>query len=251
MEAPSTIEMAKRGETPFDMEVSKAAAVAQMAKKEQMLQQPEMLEMEPYYVNDLVTCDPHKFFTCDTENACIVNPNYDIAAICNGKYFTEGCHLAAPQTEGMHNTSGTDASGKQRDQSTVPVEELRPLDAGCCYITSLYCSFPGCIGCTGNNTVLCCMRKYSCLKCLPNPGQDEDKRCCAVVEQQSYLKIPNSLCEGQSQCCCLDTRCALPCTPTVPCLVTECGLTCFADWKMNCGCCKTVGELIPRLKPEN
>lgn len=253
MQAPTTVEMTKRGETPFDMEaVAKEAVQGVMSEKTKAVGGEDMLEMEPFYVNDLVTCDPHTLFCeMNPEQACLVNPMYDASKFLNGKYWSEGCHLEAPSQEGMHSANQQDASGARRDQSTTPVEDLRPICGYGCSISSLFCSFPSCLGCQGKGKVLFLMGTFSCLKCLRNPGADEDKRCCALVEQQSYLVVPQTCCECQYQFCCTDNRCAFPCTKTVPCIVNACGLNLCADWKCNTGCCKSIGDLIPRLKPEN
>lgn len=280
MQAPESIEMSVRGETPFDTVVDRPIAEVNIVKEmlenksaqvfrldskvqpsmynkpltlDHRLQAPDQLEMEHLYVNDVVSCDPYKCI-CeqDMESACMINEKYDFEKMKRA-YFMEGCHLTAPpqnQMEGSH-MAAQNAAGQRRDVSTVPVEELRPIGALCCVMDSLYCSFPGCIGCAGKYKFLCCMSKFSCCKCLPNPSEDEDRRCCAIQEQQRYLIIPQSCCEIQMHICCVDRRGALPCTPQVPCIVNLYGFTCCSDWKCTPGCCKTVGELIPRLKPES
>ncbi|CAD7968633.1 unnamed protein product [Amoebophrya sp. A120] len=151
----------------------------------------------------------------------------DQVARCN---FSEGCHAAEDN----------------RDQSAVKTEDLVPCNGSICAITSLYCAFPACIGCQADGTLLFIQQRQAC--CKPLDCKDENKRFCAVVEQQRYWKIPQEILECKNQCFCLDSRCAIPCNDEVPCLLNSCGLNCMADFKPACGCCKKIGDLIPRLK---
>lgn len=151
-------------------------------------------------------------------------------------YWDEGCHCMA---DGSPNVS-------QRDQTDVPVEELRPFAAGCCYITSCFFGFPSCLGCSFSGTILFCNGKGVCCKLLD--CKDDDKRCCAFCVGSCYFVLPRTCIECTEQLCCLETRCAFPCTQKVPCLVTVFFITCCADF----GCkfappCTRLGDIIPRL----
>jgi hypothetical protein len=165
-------------------------------------------------------------------HGCILHPDCD-------QNLKDGCHLA---DEG----EGSKSTAMQRDVEDVPVEELRVCCGGCCSMTSLFCGFPSCIGCTCQGTVLVLMGKAACLKCLD--CKDEHKKCCTLCVCDEYLVCPNKCCEMQSQTCCLDSRCAFPCSNKVPCIFTLLPFCAMgADWKMKTGCCKKTGELIPRL----
>lgn len=158
MQAPESIEMSVRGETPFDTVVDRPIAEVNIVKEmlenksaqvfrldskvqpsmynkpltlDHRLQAPDQLEMEHLYVNDVVSCDPYKCI-CeqDMESACMINEKYDFEKMKRA-YFMEGCHLTAPpqnQMEGSH-MAAQNAAGQRRDVSTVPVEELRPIGA--------------------------------------------------------------------------------------------------------------------------
>lgn len=45
--------------------------------------------------------------------------------------------------------------------------------------------------------------------------KDDDKRCCAVQVGACYLIMPRTCVECRRQDCCLETRCAFPCTQQV------------------------------------
>ncbi|CAD7940459.1 unnamed protein product [Amoebophrya sp. A25] len=129
----------------------------------------------------------------------------------------------------------------------IPVISLRwPCSACCCTISSLYCTFPQCLGCTCSGTAL--FLQGRCSACKPLDCKDQNKRCCAVVESQEYCVIPTRCIDNQVQCCCVDSRSALPCTNTTPCLVNTMGLTLCADFGCKVACCASIGTLIPRLK---
>jgi hypothetical protein len=145
--------------------------------------------------------------------------------------------------EGVH-CAGEKVTTRAVDD--VPVEELVPCCGECCSIASLFCSFPGCIGCTGQCGLLFCMCKYTCCKLLD--CKDADKRCCTLDSCNMYLTYPNKCYECTGQYFCMDMRAAFPCTAKVPCIVNMLGLTCCAGWKCKVACCKKVGDLIPELK---
>lgn len=147
--------------------------------------------------------------------------------------WDEGCHCMADNVS-------------QRDQTDVPVEELRPCCANCCTIHSFFLGFPSCIGFSGTCKILCCNQKYVCCKFLD--CKDDDKRCMAVQVGATYLVLPQTCIECTRQDCCVESRCAFPCTKNVPCLVSFLGITCCADF----GCkfappCTRLGDIIPRL----
>lgn len=149
--------------------------------------------------------------------------------------FCEGGHCAAEQAPPM-----------QRDVTDVPVEEIRPCGGCCCGISGCFCGCPSCIGCVGQCTLLCCLCKF--VNCKMLDCKDEDSRCCACYNCSQYLAFPNKLLECQEQVCCLDVRCAFPCTKKVPCVFGTLGLICCADWKwVGCKFMPRLGDIIPRL----
>merc|ERR1712072_353004 len=63
-------------------------------------------------------------------------------------------------------------------------------------------------------------------------------KCCVCWEGGYFCIKPKTCCQEQIQYCCIDYRCALPCTDEVPCLCTCCP---FLVLYPKPGCCKTVG----------
>lgn len=147
----------------------------------------------------------------------------------------------APFVEGLHCM----ASNATREVTDVPVEELRPCYGYCCGFASLFCGCPSCFGCTCSGVCLICLGRCSCCKCLD--CADEDSRCCAICEAQTFCVLPSRCCENQCQICCVDARNSFPCSIKVPCLVNFLGFTCCSDFKCTPKCCAKVGELIPRI----
>ena len=45
-----------------------------------------------------------------------------------------------------------------------------------------------------------------------------------------------------TQQCCLDARCALPCDAEVPCLISALGLTCIKNYECVCKCGEKLGD---------
>lgn len=155
-----------------------------------------------------------------------------------------------PMTEGEHEAANVEGEHEAaaREVTDTKVESLKPCCAECCSITAVYCEWPECIGCSEEGQCCCCGMKGVCCKCIDS--KDDSVRCCMIQKQDCWIQWPKTCCYGQSQVCCLDTRCAFPCTDNVPCIFNICCLTLCADWKMNIGCMKSVGDLVPRLKPE-
>jgi len=162
------------------------------------------------------------------------------------------CEMAMPpmemQMEGEHElVEGEHQAGEQRELGDVKVEELIPYYSCCCVIESFYCKFPDCIGCTNNETLLCCQQKCACLK--PVTEKSEDGICCIVNKNNCNIVMPTTCFSATTQCCCFDYRAAFPCNKKVPCLVGVCFVHCFADWKfVGCKVCAKVGDLVPSIK---
>jgi hypothetical protein len=59
-----------------------------------------------------------------------------------------------------------------------------------------------------------------------------------------YCVQVTTLCQSQSTICCIDSRCALPCTEKVPCICTCLpGLVCCVSQKVKIKCCAKVKDL--------
>lgn len=156
------------------------------------------------------------------------------------------CHqYPACDKEGVHCMPG---AGSQRSQTETPLEELRPCAATICCIDSLYCQFPQCIGCSEVGMGCCCM--YECVCCKMLDCSDEDSKCCALVANKTYLKIPQNCCYFQRQLCCVDERGEFPCGQKVPCMVNALFLTCCADYQCKMMFCKQIKEIVPRFDPK-
>merc|ERR1712039_283327 len=119
------------------------------------------------------------------------------------------------------------------------------LSACCCSICSLYCQFPECIGGKSEATCVCCQCEESC--CKPVKEENDDNICCVLCDGGSYIVVPSTCIQVTEQCCCIDSRCALPCTDKVPCILTCLpGCVVGLDWKPKFACC----PLIDDIKPE-
>mmetsp|Transcript_10928 Transcript_10928/g.26806 ORF Transcript_10928/g.26806 Transcript_10928/m.26806 type:complete len:177 (+) Transcript_10928:78-608(+) len=138
--------------------------------------------------------------------------------------MAEGCHMANDSTDGGDHLA-----------------DLQPCSACCCYIESLFCKFPACIGCQGKSECLFLQGTCACCKILD--CSDAEKRCCAFVCNE-YLIMPRTCIQQQVQCFCVDRRIALPPTKDVPCIVNAFCFTCYPKT----GCCLKVGDIYPELK---
>ena len=124
------------------------------------------------------------------------------------------------------------------------VDDMVPIFANCCTITSCYCP-SDCwrmCGAFGQCEFLCVQNDFTCCKVSERP---ED--CCILQKVRVIIKKPSTCVEIQSQFFCCDHRCALPCNDDVPCMFTVLGLTCFYDYQcQSCLACKSVGDLKPK-----
>merc|ERR1712139_315497 len=94
------------------------------------------------------------------------------------------------------------------------------------------------MGCKVKGDFLCFSDDMAC--CKPITVKNESGQCCAFFEGGSYCAMPKTCAQCQSQMCCIDGRCAFPCTADVPCLCT-CLPCCVVYPKI--GCCKKVSSL--------
>jgi hypothetical protein len=126
----------------------------------------------------------------------------------------------------------------------VPVGELRVLIGNGCGVTSCLCN-KHCIGCTSEGMVTCL--RWEAKGCRPVYGKNVHQTCCVLCNGGAECVKPQTCCLLQQQFCCLDSRCALPCTKEVPCICTGLpGCVCCVNYKMQFGCCKKWNELIPQ-----
>ena len=122
------------------------------------------------------------------------------------------------------------------------VEDIVPCVACICCIISLNVSFPGCIGCSGKEELLCCHCNYFGCR-VP----EEDDRiwvpwnwmsfvlCTHSTNLQSksfilrssvvFILIINSYEQNDSQLFCCDILCSLPLSKEIPSLITCCFCT--------------------------
>ncbi|CAD7968635.1 unnamed protein product [Amoebophrya sp. A120] len=132
---------------------------------------------------------------------------------------------------------GTHCMPNESGDAAADPNDLIPC-FGCLFcIESLYCTFPACIGCSGNSEVLFCQQTVAC--CKPLDCKDAEKRCCACDNCNMYLMQPRTLVQCNQQCFCIDVRAALPCTKDVPMIVNMMGINCFPTT----GCCKKLGAI--------
>uniref|UniRef100_A0A7S2WRI7 Uncharacterized protein n=1 Tax=Rhizochromulina marina TaxID=1034831 RepID=A0A7S2WRI7_9STRA len=120
-------------------------------------------------------------------------------------------------------------------------DDLCPLSAICCYVSSIYTKFPDCIGCQGKNVCLCLDSEFLAFKLLKPDGRDDVFMICQ--EAKCYIIQPKTCCKIQTQCFIFDTRGALPFDAEVPQLCTICGATLYHTSPGFKGCCATLKEI--------
>jgi len=121
----------------------------------------------------------------------------------------------------------------------MDVNELTVCSALLCTVTGCACKYPHYL--TIGEDVLCCCFKSNMVCCkLYDERRNSEGKLCACSEGGCFLVKPTTCCQSQSQFCCLDTRCALPCTDQVP-MICTCLPCCVLFPKF--GCFKKVKDL--------
>lgn len=162
-------------------------------------------------------------------------------------YYQKGSmeSFAPPRQEMMEGEHRADEGEKATGE--VDVLDLVPCAAGCCWINSLYCEFPSCIGCSFNDTICCVEATGVC--CKMQDCSDDRGTCCICWSGDERIIKPTTCCKGQQQFFCFDQRGAFPCDSDVPCICTLLPFcTCFADMGMKVLCCSKIEKIVPRLK---
>jgi hypothetical protein len=121
----------------------------------------------------------------------------------------------------------------------TPAEDLYPCFAGCCFISSCFWKFPDVFGCYTQQSILFLKSQTACYKPLVRKGDIFEND---IMQNQTCRWALHDLehcmkCQGMFQCCCIDKRCAVPCTDDVPCTINCCFINCWA-WG-NCACDET------------
>uniref|UniRef100_A0A7S1EYT9 Uncharacterized protein n=1 Tax=Noctiluca scintillans TaxID=2966 RepID=A0A7S1EYT9_NOCSC len=128
----------------------------------------------------------------------------------------------------------------------VRLADLLVCGGCCCVVTSIFCKTPDCFGCKNESLVCCWQCESAC--CKPAGKDNLDHKACICYEGGNYCVRPTTCCQCQSQECCIDYRCAFPCTDKVPCIFTILPFcVCGADWGLKIVCCKKGGDIITRL----
>mmetsp|Transcript_45867 Transcript_45867/g.106623 ORF Transcript_45867/g.106623 Transcript_45867/m.106623 type:complete len:151 (+) Transcript_45867:97-549(+) len=132
-----------------------------------------------------------------------------------------------------------------RDETDVEVGELIPCAACCCDICSCICSCPQAMGVKWE-CVLCCLQSEEvCCKCLDS-NLNEDGKCCLCCRGEANCVKVQTCCQMQSQFCCVESRCAFPCTKQVPCIFTFLPFcVCCANYSFKIACCSKVKNFMP------
>jgi hypothetical protein len=140
--------------------------------------------------------------------------------------------------------------------SDGPVEDVIPFLACFCCISSCYYTFPGCVGYSGRQELLCCHSEY--LGCKV-PSNEEGVWChwsqghtyCATVDtlfkvmcSQVNVDDIHERCgllfsQQRSQLFCVDLRCSVPLSDDIPLMLTCCFFTVRAPYAVY----KTIQEL--------
>lgn len=138
---------------------------------------------------------------------------------------------------------------KEADLTDVPVEKIRVVSAMCCSICGLFLKMPECLGGKCQGMCLCFQCEESCCKVIR--AKNEDNICCVCFDGGTYCIMPKTCVEMQQQFFCIDSRCAFPCTKTVPCICTCLpGLVVCASKEIKIACCPLVGDILPQTKVE-
>lgn len=126
----------------------------------------------------------------------------------------------------------------------IKLENLTVCNGCCCYMDGISCTTPECCGCLCDGVYCCYKINCHCCKMLDST-QNEDGKCCNLLSGGSFCVKPRSCCESHQQYCCYDSRCALPCTKTAPCIFTICPFfTLFANFKLKPQILGTVADLL-------
>ena len=113
-----------------------------------------------------------------------------------------------------------------------------PFLGGGCFLTSFYMLWPQCFGLYGNMTIGCFEIEYKTCKISARPTD-----WCILCNLGCLVVAPKTCLKSVSQCCCIDTRCAIPCHAEMPCLLNCFGINCIYQYGCSCHCCKSVGYL--------
>lgn len=81
-------------------------------------------------------------------------------------------------------TAATDAP--VADLTDVDVSSLKPVVACCCFISSLFCKFPECLGCKSEAKILCWQQEVVCCKPITVKNADD----VSVHERKLLLSEP-------------------------------------------------------------
>ena len=116
----------------------------------------------------------------------------------------------------------------------VHINEVKPciLCGACCALASVGIHWPYCIGC-GQAGTLCACIEYESSTCKPLKGHPSI-RCLCQTSSCVFVSAGKTLCQHQSQCCCLEGRCGLPCNSEHPCICTVLGLQFFREERCAC-----------------
>lgn len=102
----------------------------------------------------------------------------------------------------------------------MPVHTLYPMMACCCAMSSMYCTYPACLG-FYSQQVCGCLHAEQVL-CKPS---DEKAFCWTNTKLECMCRkmftCSRLICQG----CCLDVRYGIPSSPQHPYLCTCCFLT--------------------------
>uniref|UniRef100_A0A7S1FE15 Uncharacterized protein n=1 Tax=Noctiluca scintillans TaxID=2966 RepID=A0A7S1FE15_NOCSC len=113
-------------------------------------------------------------------------------------------------------------------------------------VTGIFLETPDCCSSKDEWVLCCCQLDTAC--CKPVIGDAWDHKQYLCHDSSSYCVTPTTCCQWQSQKCCIDFRCALPCSDKVPCILTALPFCiCCADWEGKVACCKKGADVIPRI----
>jgi hypothetical protein len=113
---------------------------------------------------------------------------------------------------------------------------------GClCCFNACYLVYPNCVGCVGHSDCLCIHQDMMSCKI---PIEEEDKHLWCICQRgQCVLSEIVNLCAIKRQCFCFDTRCSLPPSDEIPCLLTICFFTICYQYKTVMEFMKPISEL--------
>jgi len=198
------------------------------------------------------TCCQFQEQCCCLDTRCALPCTNDVPMICTllpccVVYPACGCCKKVKDITLGNEAARGGKDDPQWDLSEVPVGQVRVCQACCCNIAGLNFAWPQCFGMKMEGICCCLQCERSCCKIIQEVN--DDQICCICCDGGGYVVMPTTCIQSTQTICCLDVRCALPCTEKVPCILTCLpGCTVCANKEMKVACCPKVEDIIEGYK---